>query len=420
MILLRSATILSPGCKHHNKQRDILIEKGKITKIATRIKADGAREIKSTNLHVSPGWLDIGPQFCDPGYEFREDLQSGLDAAAIGGYTAVAPFPNTDPVIHSKSQVEYLLNHSKNHPVSVYPIGAITRDAQGVDIAEMFDMKQAGAVAFSDGNKPVQLSGVVERALFYVLPFGGLIILRPEDKSLSGNGQMHEGEVSTSLGMRGLPNLSEEVAISRDLRLLEYTGSRLLEFGVSTAEGLKLIKEARKSGLQVYCSAHAYQFFFSDKNLLEYDTNLKLNPPVRGDEDKKALVKAFNDGLIDILTSGHEPWDEEHKKLEYNFAEFGMSAIETCYAAMNTTLGKKANQERFVEALAINSRKILDLDIPEITEEAMAELTLFDPTENWKVDRDELSSKGRNNPFIGKELKGKVLGIIKGSKSRIR
>ncbi len=418
MILIRSAQIISPGSSKHLQTQDIRIREGKITETGKALQADGEKEIQSKNLCVSPGWIDLGPQFGDPGFEHREGLKSGLAAAAKGGFTAVAPFPNTDPVIHSKSEVEYLINRSSGNIVSILPIGALTRDNNGTDIAEMIDMHQAGAVAFSDGRNAVQRAGVVERALLYVLPFNGLIILRPEDETLSAGGQMNEGTVSTSLGLRGLPELSETIAVTRDVTLLEYTGSRLLEFGVSSPESISLIKAAKKAGQKAYSSMNSYQFYFTDEDLSGFDTNLKVKPCLRSPKDVEQFKKAFLAGDIDIISSGHEPWDEEQKKVEFLYAEPGMASIELSYSILNTALGKDSDQEKIVQSLAINTREILGQESSQIEEGQKADITLFDPAAKWTVQESDLLSNGVNNPFIGKELTGKVLGIINEQQSQ--
>lgn len=416
MILLRAATIISPDSPHHLKKRDILIEGGKISQIAETIDAADATLVESENLHVSGGWLDIGPQFGDPGFEHREGLLSGLDAAANGGYTAVAPFPNTDPVIHGKAEVEYLINRAQHHAVKLYPIGAVSKDAKGIDISEMLDMRQAGAIAFSDGRNPIQHAGLLERALMYVKPFGGLIIHRPDDLSLSEHGQIHEGEVSTSLGMKGIPELAEQIIVDRDTQLLKYTGSKLLEFGLSAPGSIEKIRAAKEKGLQAYSSIHPMHLFFDDSRLRHFDTNLKVRPPLRDCHNMMQLREAFKSGWIDILTSGHEPWDQEQKKVEFQFAAFGMSSIEMTYSTVNTALDGEISQEAIVGSLCAGPRGVLDLPIPVIEEGSEADLSLFDPSVSWKLTHDKLISKGKNVPFIEMDFKGKVLGIIRSEK----
>lgn len=419
MILLRAATIISPGSPHHLKKRDILVRNGQIHEIAESIKPEGADVIESGNLHVSGGWLDIGPQFGDPGFEHREGLETGLKAAAKGGYTAVAPFPNTDPVIHGKAEVKYLINRAKENIVKLYPIGAVSKDAAGVDIAEMLDMRQAGAVAFSDGRNPIRHAGLLERALMYVKPFNGLIIHRPEDLSLSEQGQMHEGEVSTSLGLKGIPELAEQITLERDLQLVEYSESKLLEFGLSAPYCLEKLTEARKKGLKAFGSVHAMHLFFTDEELLGFNTDLKVRAPIRDRQMVNILREAFINGKVDIVTSGHEPWDQEQKKVEFQFAAFGMSSIEMTYSCLNTALGKDASQESLVACLCENPRSLLGIEMPKVEEGALADLSLFDPDLEWELKAEALVSKGKNSAFTEKQYKGKVLGIISSGKSEI-
>ncbi len=412
-ILIRQARIVHTGSPLHNQVKDILIVNGKIKKIGSKLSAGPkTKEIKSANLHVSPGWFDLNTFLADPGYEQKETIESGCKAAAAGGFTHICAMPNTNPVTQSKAQVEYVLKKAADNIVAVHPIGAVTHNTDGADLSEMYDMYNAGAVAFSDGLKPSASAGLVERALLYVKAFGGLIMNHPEDASISRNGVMHEGVVSTKLGLPGAPALAEEIAVNRDLYILEYTGSRLHFMDISLKRSIELIRNAKKKGLNITASANAYNLAMDESAVGDYDTNSKTNPPLRSKEDITALVKGINDGTIDTITSAHQPQDEECKKLEFDKADFGMIGLETCYALINTKIGKQVAAEKIVEALGINARSILGLPVPALKEDAEADLTLFDPDKKWTFGKDDIRSRSLNTPFIGWEFTGKVIGII--------
>lgn len=412
-IIIRSARIIDTGSPFHNQVKDILIADGKIKKIGSKIQAGSkAKEVKADNLHVSIGWFDLNTFLADPGYEQKETIESGCQAAASGGFTHICCMPNTNPVIQSKSQIQYVLQKSANEVVSVHPIGAVTDHTDGKELAEIYDMHHAGAVAFSDGLKPSASAGMVERALLYVKAFGGLIMNHPEDISISKNGVMHEGIVSTRLGLPGAPALAEEVAVNRDLYILEYTGSRLHLMDVSLKRSIDLIRGAKKKKLNITASANAYNLMMDETAVGDYDTNSKTNPPFRSNEDIAALVKGIADGTIDTITSAHQPQDEECKKLEFDKADFGMIGLETCFAVANTKLKREVKLERLVEILANNPRTILGMDVPVIKEEQVADITLFDPEKKWKFGTADIRSKSVNTPFVGMEFTGKAIGVI--------
>jgi dihydroorotase len=412
-ILIRSARIVDTGSSHHNQVKDILIANGTIKKIGSKLQnTTKATEIKLPNLHVSVGWFDLNTFLADPGYEHKETIETGCAAAAAGGYTHICCMPNTSPAIQTKSQVEYVLAKSAGQVVSVHPLGAITHNTEGKDLADVYDMYTAGAVAFSDGLKPSPSAGVVERALLYVKAFGGLVMLHPEDKSISKNGAMHEGVVSTKLGLPGAPALAEEVAVNRDLFVLEYTGSKLHFLDISLKRSVEMIKAARKKGLAVSASVNAYNLALDESAVGDYDTNNKLNPHLRSRADIDALIKGVADGTIETITSAHQPQEEDCKKLEFDKADFGMIGLETCYAIANTVLGGKISIDNLVEIFAVNPRRILGMDVPAIEVGQVADITLFDPGKKWTFTEKDIRSRSNNTPFIGKEFTGKALGII--------
>ena len=410
-ILIKKARIVDPASPFNGQVADILVSKGIISSIAKNLKAKAHKTIELEGLHVSPGWMDIFADFADPGYEHRETLESGAAAAAAGGFTDVCVIPNTRPALDQKSVVEYVLQKTKYLPVNVHPLGCITRSAEGKELAEMYDMKMSGALAFTDGRNPLQSAGVLVKALQYVKSFNGVIIQVPDDKSISPFGLMTEGITSTQLGLPGRPEIAEEVQVARDLKLVEYAESQIHLTGISTQQSIKLIKEAKGKKTGVTCSATPYHLFFCDEDLTTYDTNLKVNPPLRSPKDRKALQKAVTDGIIDCIASHHFPYEADSKVVEFEYAKNGMIGLQTAYAVVNTAL-EGIPQEKLVELFAINPRKILGLSAPSLNEGAKATITLFDPKQKWVLQKKDLKSLSANSPFIGIELTGKPIGII--------
>ena len=414
-IIIRSARVIHPGSKFHNKVVDILISNGKVKKIAAKI-ADAevgkAKPVSAPNLHVSLGWVDMNANFYDPGYEQKETVESGCLAAAAGGFTHVCIMPVTAPITQTKAQVEYLLNKSSNNIVSVHPVGALTQDLKGHDLADMYDMYNAGAIAFSDGLHVSPSAGMIERALLYIKAFDGLVMTHPEDKSVSKNGMMNEGALSTRLGLPGAPALAEEIAVSRDLYLLEYTASKLHMLDISVRGSVALLRAAKKKKLKLSASVNAYNLLLDESAVGQYNTNAKLNPHLRTKDDITALIKGIQDGTIDTITSQHNPQDEECKRLEFDKADFGMIGLETSYAASNTALSGKVDATKMVELFSLNARTILGLPTNGLAEGENADLTLFDPDMKWTFTEKDIRSRSKNTPFIGTTFTGKAIGII--------
>jgi dihydroorotase len=410
-ILLKKARIIAPGQPLHGGVRDLLIEDGVITQISHNISEPADQLIAKDNLHISPGWMDIFANFGDPGYEFKEDLESGAQAAASGGFTDVMVIPNTTPPLESKAQIEYIISQSHPLPVNIHPIGAISRELAGKSLAEMYEMHRSGALAFSDGLHPVQSSGLLLKALQYVKAFGGILIQIPDDTGISHHGLMHEGLWSTRLGMPGKPAIAEEILIRRDLELLRYTGSRLHFTGVSLEKSIDLIREAKAAGLAVSCSITPYHLSLADDTLQEYDSNYKVNPPLREQKDITALRKAVKEGIIDCFATHHLPQEADSKQKEFEYAEDGMIGLESAFGILGNALPGVSIDHK-INLLAINPRRLFDLPVPEIAEKAAANLTLFDPDLEWTFGESDIRSKSRNSPFLGKQLKGKVFGIL--------
>jgi dihydroorotase len=413
-ILIKSADIIDPGNTFHKKKKNVLIEDGIIKSVSDKdFKADEV--IDAAGLKLSPGWFDMRCAIRDPGFEHKEDINSVSIAAAAGGFTGVACLPNTNPVIQTKDVISYIKTKSAGTILDIYPIAALTIGSKGEELTEMIDLHHGGAVAFSDGNKPIWHSDVLYKALQYIQTFGGLLIEHAEDKYLTIGGQMNEGKVSTSLGLKGIPKISEELIIERDLKMLEYSGGRIHFSHISSPKSLDMIKAAKRKGLHVTCDIAVYQLIFDDSQLTGFDTNLKVNPPLRAKEDLKHFWKAIEDDTIDVIVTDHNPQDEESKNTEFDQADFGMIGLETAFAAFNT-FNKNIKIEKFVEKVTIAPRNILKLDLPKIKEGEPANLTLFDPEKEWTFSKENIRSKSKNSPFIGKKLKGKVIAVFNKNK----
>lgn len=413
-ILVKNATIVYPGHELHNTKKDLLIKNGVIEKIANRITAAKVKVIESKNLHLSPGWMDIGAASGEPGFEHRETLVTLSECAASGGYTKLAIFPNTHPVIDNKAAVKYIINNTEDELVDFHPIGAISKSGDGKEITEMIDMKANGAIAFSDGLSSINSSGLMLRALDYAKGIDAVIIHHPEDKSLSNGNQIHEGLVSIELGLKGNPNISELLTLERDIQLTRYTNSKLLAYNISTKEAIPKLKGLSKEN--IYSSVSYLNLCKTDEALYTFDTNLKTIPPVRSKKDQEALIAAINKATIQIITSNHQPLEEEVKKKEYVNAEAGTTGLQTCYSAI-TTFAKDISPDKLVSCMAVNPRKILGLEAVELKKGAKAELTLFDPESEWTLSDNTNTSKSKNSPFWNQTLQGKVIGMINGKKS---
>jgi len=412
-LLLKAATIIDKSSPFHQQKKDILIENGVITKIANSIKSNEYfTEIKLKNLYVSQGWFDSSVCFGEPGYEERETIENGLNTAAKSGFTAVAVNPNTYPVADNKSTIEFLKNKACNFATKLYPIGNLTKGAESKDIAELYDMQNYGAVAFGDYNKPVCNPNLLKIALQYAQNFDGLVISFPQDNSIASEGLVNEEINSTKLGLKGIPALAEELQIARDLFILEYTGGKLHIPTISTEKSVKLIKEAKKKGLNITCSVAAHHLVLTDDELHSFDANTKVLPPLRTSKDIKALQKGLIDGVIDMITSDHNPIDIEHKKVEYINAKFGTIGLESLFGALN----KVITLDVLITALTQNPRKRFNIETASINEGEKANLTLFNPEFEYEFKESDILSTSKNSIFMNKQMNGKVYGIIANNK----
>lgn len=409
-ILLRSVTIIDPRGKHHGQQRDILIKNGQIHTIANQITPEkNTRIIEKDNLHVSRGWFDSSVCFGEPGYEERETLANGIRVAGRSGFTAVAVNPNTKPVTDSSAQIAFICHKGQQTATTLHPLGALTAGGKGVDLAELYDMQQAGAVAFGDYKSPVSNPNLLKIALQYTQNFDGLVLSFPLEKSISGKGVVNEEATAIRLGLKGIPALSEELQIARDLYILEYTGGKLHIPTISTERGVTLIRDAKKKGLDVSCSVAIHNLFLSEEVLEGFDTRYKVMPPLRTDSDRKALIKGLKDGTIDMVTSDHDPRDIELKKVEFDHADYGSIGLESAFGALNTLLPL----EDTVRTLAAGRSRFLNEETI-LEEGAQANLTLFDPLQAYTFTKEHILSTSKNSAFLKQELKGHVFGVING------
>jgi len=411
-ILIKKATILDPNSKHHQLEKDILIGNGLILSIQDSIIDAEAETVESGNLHISQGWTDLNARFGEPGHEYKEDLDSGMNSAAQGGFTHVALMPSTEPCIQTKSDVSYLLHQTAHNIVDVHPLGALTENRKGEQITEMYDMHQNGAIAFSDDKRSIANASLMKIALLYAKNFNGLIMSYSSEAKTSDKGQMNEGLTSTKLGLKGIPALAEELQVARDIQLCEYTEAKIHFSTISTAQSVNLIREAKAKGLNITADTSSYHLYLNDKELESFDSNLKVKPPLRSTKDIEALKQGLKDGTIDAICSDHYPQNIENKKCEFNIADFGMINLETSFAVANTALQTINNTALIIEKLTSKPRAILGLDSPAIEEGNLADLTLFDPKLKWTYLEKNICSKSKNTPLIGKEFTGKAIAIV--------
>ncbi|HLW30548.1 MAG TPA: dihydroorotase [Brumimicrobium sp.] len=410
-ILLKQAIILDRASASFNQKKDILILDGKISKIADNIIEEDAQEITSKELYVSQSWVDLKADFCDPGFEYNEDIKSGLATAANGGFGHVFVVPTTFPIVDSKGQVNYLKAEGANHITSLYPIGALTKNAKGDSLSEMYDMYKVGVRLFSDNTNFVS-AGILFRALLYVKNFGGKVVSFPQNESINEGGQVNEGTASLKTGLKAIPAIGEQIQVQRDLSLLEYTDGELHLTGISSAASLNLIREAKAKGIKVTCDVHVHQLLFNELQTLNYDTNHKVNPPYRREEDRLALWEGIKDGTIDCIVSNHQPKTIEEKDIEFDNAAFGSLTLQSFYASLIEKNLK--NQADFIDKVTVQPRKIVGMESNTVIEEGnIADLTIFDPTIEWTFDDTTNLSKSKNSPYYGSKLRGKAIGIIK-------
>jgi dihydroorotase len=412
-ILIQSPRILDSKSPFHQKEKNVLITNGRITEIGDKnYSAD--KVIRAEGMILSNGWFDVGTFVGDPGLEHKEDLNSVARAAAAGGFTEIAVLPNTSPAVQTKNEISYLTRHNENRLVQIHAMASVTRNNKGEELTEMIDLHEAGAVAFTDGLKPIWHTDILLKALQYLQKFQGVLIDHPEDNWLNMFGQMHEGANSTRLGLKGMPRMAEEIAVSKHLELVQYAGGTLHFSRVSTAKSIDLIRSAKKK-LKVSCDIASYQPLLDDSLLADFDANYKVNPPLREKADNDTLIKGLKDGTIDVICSNHIPHDEECKNLEFDLADFGIISLQTCGSNL-VALSRFIDWDILIEKITSNPRKILNLPVPTIEADVKANLTLFDPERTWTLDDKSNFSKSKNSPWFGKEMKGKTVAVFNNTK----
>lgn len=411
-LVIRKAKIIDPKSPFHNQTVDVKITNGVIDAIGNSISNDANyEEFQQEGLHLSQGWFDTSVSLGEPGFEDRETIANGLIVAAKSGFSEIALQPNSSPIIDNQSQVHFVKQKAANAATNLYPIGALTKNSEGKDLAELYDMKNAGAVAFGDYSKSLSNANLLKIGLQYVQDFDGLVIAFAQDENIKGNGVVNEGVVSTRLGLKGIPNLAEELIIARNLFLLEYTGGRLHIPTVSTAKSVALIREAKAKGLAVTCSVAVHHLVLTDEKLDGFDTRYKVSPPLRTEADRQALLAGVSDNTIDCITSDHNPMDIEHKKMEFDLAKNGTIGLESAFGALLTVLPL----EKVIEKLT-SGNSILNIEKQAIDINSKANLSLFEIDSNWTFSKEAILSKSKNSAFLGQPMRGKALGIYNNGK----
>ncbi|NQT46605.1 MAG: dihydroorotase [Candidatus Omnitrophica bacterium] len=409
-ILIKNGQIVDPAAGVQ-KELDLLIEDGKISEIGRSLKASGAKEIDAKGKLVLPGLIDMHAHLREPGREDKETILTGSRAAAKGGFTTVCCMPNTSPCIDSQGVARFIISEAERAGlIDVRPVGAITKERNGEELSEMADLKRAGCVAVSDDGNPVPKADMMRRALEYASMMGFVVISHCEDKDLSGIGVMNEGFISTILGLRPIPRHAESFMVERDIRLAELTGAKLHIAHVSTKESVELIREAKARGAAVTAETCPHYFTLTDEAVKSFDTNLKVNPPLRTAADVEAIKEGLRDGTIDVIATDHAPHTENEKDVEFDYAPFGMIGFETALGLVASELVEKKvlDWKGVAEKMAVNPSKILGLGKGTLAQGAAADITIIDPNKEWQLKREDILSKSHNTPFIGRKMTGLV------------
>ncbi|MDC0554086.1 dihydroorotase [Flavobacteriaceae bacterium] len=412
-IILKSAKVINVESKHNGSKQDILISEGKIKKIDSTISVKNAKTISVKNLHVSVGWFDSSVSFGEPGYEERETLINGADVAAKSGFTDLLLNPSTNPVLDNQTDISFIKSKSLNSSCNIHPIGALTLSSESKDLAELYDMKNSGAVGFYDFKKPILNSNLLKTALLYSQSFNSVIMSYPQDNSVAKGGLINEGTISVNYGIKGIPNFAEEIQIARDLHVLEYTGGKLHIPTISTKKSFELIKKAKSKGLNVTCSVAVHNLIFNDKKLKDFDTRFKVLPPLREEKDRVALVNGVKTGLIDMVTSDHLPIDLENKKTDIENAKYGTIGLESIFGSLLSLF----DLNQTIEILT-RGREIFNIEKPEFEVGSKASLSLF-TINDYEFSKADILSKSKNSAFLGMKMKGKPIGVINGNKIKI-
>lgn len=414
-ILIKRGTLVDPQSDLNRKQVDILIKKGVIDSISTaplKVKTD--LEVDADGCFIMPGMFDLRCQLKDPGFEHQEDISSGASAAAFSGFTGLATHPTTDPVTQSKSQIEYIKKAGLDCLPTIYPVGATTENMDALDITEMYDMRRAGAVGFSNGDSAYKSSGALMRALLYSKEFGGLIMSHAIDPDIANGASVNESVTTIHTGLKQQPDLAETSQIKKEIDIASYTDAHIHFSHISSGKSVEIIREARKAGMQVSCDVSIWHLIYTDASVLEYDTNYKVSPPFRTEEDRKALIAGVLDGTIDAIVSDHNPQNIENKLVEFDYASYGINGLQTFYSAYNEHLTNEISLEVFIRKTAFSPRELLGLDLNVIAEGMPSNLWVANSNLEWTYNKTSNRSKSENNPLFGQTLKGKCTFIMNG------
>ncbi|SCY10945.1 dihydroorotase [Nonlabens sp. Hel1_33_55] len=411
MILIKNAHIHQPDGDYHDKKMDILIENRIIERIEPSIDLDVDLVIEHKDLNVSVGWFDSSVSFGEPGFEERQTMKNGMDVAASSGFTNIMLNPNNKPNPQDASGVNYLKSISAGHATTLHPVGNFSIDQKGDHLAELFDMHNAGAVSFYDFKNSLENANLLKVGLQYVKPFDGVIQSFPQDAQIAGKGMVNEDVAGTQLGLKTIPKFAEELRVSRDIEIARYTGADLHIPTITTGASLELIKKAKKDGLKITCSVSVHHLLQNSEALIEYDTNFKVQPPLRDPAENKNLIKHIKSGTVDMITSDHTPLAIESKEVEFDQADYGTIGLESVYGA----LSQKIDQATLIKLLTAGYEVFLK-DSPKIEVGAVANLTFFTTEVNYTQERKQLKSTSKNSLFIGMKMKGKALGIYNNGK----
>jgi dihydroorotase len=413
-LLIKNGTIIDPS-QGMDQAANLLIENGVVSEIGGDLSSDDAEIFEATGLIVAPGFIDLHVHLREPGEEYKETIATGSAAAVAGGFTSICAMPNTKPVNDNASITRYIIDKAREaNLANVFPVGAITRGSKGEELAEMAEMKDAGAVAVTDDGKPVMDSQVMRHAMEYARDHNLVVADHCQDTCLSACGVMHEGRYSTLLGLKGMNGAAEDSQVARDIMLSEITGARVHIMHISTARAVDLVREAKRKGLPVTCEVTPHHLSLTDEAVVGFETNTKMNPPLRAAADREALIQAVVDGTIDAIATDHAPHHRDEKMLEFDQAPFGVIGMETALGVVLKELyhSGKVPLPRIIEMLSIGAARVFSLPRGTLQKGAVADVTIFDPQAEWTVNPSAFKSKSRNTPFAKWPLRGKILATF--------
>ena len=412
-LLLNSVTVSDTTSKYFNSKVNILIDsKGYVRKISKNKISDKVKKVVDLEgLFISESWFDFNANFCDPGYEYKENLKSGVHVAINSGFLDVLITPNTNPIIQTKADVSYIQEKSLNNFCKIHPSAAISKNFNGKDLNDIIDLHNSGVKAFTNSYSCKESSEMIMNSLLYLNQIDTLLITKPKDRSFS-DGVVNNGYYSNTVGLKGIPRISESIAVERDLSILEYVGGKIHFSGISTKESVSIIRNAKTKKLNVTCDVPIHNLILDDSNVVSFDPNYKVDPPLRTKDDIDALIEGINDGTIDIIASHHEPQDIDTKKCEFEKANFGVISLQTFFSNI-VQLSRKIPLENLIKTFSTNPKKILGVETYSVVEGSKASFTVFDPDGSWDYNENSNLSKSINSPWLNWSLKGKVKAVIK-------